>query len=281
MDTSFPSIVSKAWNTNRGLAESIDSFSKEATLWNKNHFGNIHYKKKQILARLYGIQKALSNNPCAPLLTLESQIQQDLDHVLDQERDLWLLKSKVNWMIQGDRNTSFYHMSTLTRRKRNHIASVKDDMGEWITSEREVMEFFRRGFISLYSTSHVAASRAPLQPTQWYGRMSEEVKCSLSAMVTIEEIKSALWSMKPYKAPGPNGLDVGFFQRFWLITRDSVKREMEKAFTSARVLDYLNKTLIDLIPKIQGPETLGNYRPISLCNTIYKIITKVIVAQIA
>ena len=141
-DTSFPNIVSKAWNNNRGLVESIDSFSKEATLWNKNHFGNIHYKKKQILARLYGIQKALLNNLCASLLTLESQLQQDLEHVLDQERDLWLLKSMVNWMIQGDRNTSFYHMSTLTRRKRNHIASVKDERGEWITNEREVMEFF-------------------------------------------------------------------------------------------------------------------------------------------
>ena len=99
-------------------------------------------------------------------------------------------------------------------------------------------------------------------------------------MVTIEEIKSVFWSMKPYKAPGPDGLHVGFFQRFWLITRDSVRREVERAFTSARVPGYLNKTLIALIPKIQGPETLGNYRPISLCNTVYKIITKVIVARI-
>lgn len=72
LDTSFPSIISKAWNNSKGLAKSIDSFSKEATLWNKNHFGNIHYKEKRILARLCGIQKALSNNPCAPLLTLES-----------------------------------------------------------------------------------------------------------------------------------------------------------------------------------------------------------------
>lgn len=119
-----------------GTLGSIDSFSKEATLWNKNHFGNILYKKKQILARLYGIQKALSNNPCASLFTLENQLHQDLDHVLDQERDLWLLNSRVNWMIQGNRNTSFYPMSTLTRRKRNHIASVKDERGEWITSER-------------------------------------------------------------------------------------------------------------------------------------------------
>ena len=35
-----------------------------------------------------------------------------------------------------------------------------------------------------------------------------------------------------------------------------------------------------LIPKIQGPETIGNYRPISLCNIVYKIITKIIIARI-
>lgn len=58
------------------------------------------------------------------------------------------------------------------------------------------------------------ANRVPIKPDQWYGRMSEEVKCSFSAMVTIEEIKSALWSMKPYKAPGPDGLHAGFLQRF-------------------------------------------------------------------
>ena len=99
-------------------------------------------------------------------------------------------------------------------------------------------------------------------------------------MVTIEEIKSALWSMKPYKAPSPDGLHMGFFQRFWLITGDSVRREVERAFTSTRVPDYLNKTLIILIPKMQGSETLGNDKPISLCNLVYKIITKVIVARI-
>ena len=43
---------------------------------------------------------------------------------------------------------------------------------------------------------------------------------------------------------------------------------------------YLNKTHITLIPKIQGPETLGHYRPITLCNTVYKIVTKVIVARL-
>lgn len=43
---------------------------------------------------------------------------------------------------------------------------------------------------------------------------------------------------------------------------------------------YLNQTLIALIPKTQGPKTLGNYRPISQCNTVYKLVTKIIVARL-
>ena len=46
------------------------------------------------------------------------------------------------------------------------------------------------------------------------------------------------------------------------------------------VLEFLNRTHITLIPKVQGPESLNNYRPISLCNSVYKIVTKVIVARL-
>ncbi|XP_065639085.1 uncharacterized protein LOC136071559 [Quercus suber] len=102
----------------------------------------------------------------------------------------------------------------------------------------------------------------------------------IDAMVSTEEIKEALWSMNPYKAPGPDGLHAGFFQRFWLLVGDSVRKEVEKAFTDRKVPEYLNNTHIVLIPKIQGPETIGNYRPISLCNSVYKIITKILVARI-
>ena len=210
MDLSFPNIVSNAWGRNRNLAVSIDSFSREATIWNRDHFGNIHQKKRRIMARIYGAQKALSNHLCTFLINLENQLHQELEAVLDQERDLWMLKSRINWMVQGDCNTSFYHVSALARRKRNHIASVKDEGGRWITEEREVMEYFRRGFISLYTTSHVEASRFPIHDARWKVRLLDEDKNSIGALVTPEEIKNALWSMKPYKASGPNGLHAGF-----------------------------------------------------------------------
>ena len=56
--------------------------------------------------------------------------------------------------------------------------------------------------------------------------------------------------------------------------------EVQKIFADRRLPEDLNYTHIALIPKIQGPETLGNYRPISLCNTVYKVVTKIIVARL-
>ena len=155
---SFPTIVSKAWNGNRDLVESIDCFSKDATAWNRNHFGNIYQKKRRIMARIYGTQKVLSNNPSSSLINLKNQLQKELETILDQECDLWMLKSRLNWMIQGDRNTSFYHVSTLARRKRNHIAAIKDDRESWITEEMEVMEHFRKRFHTLYTTAQETVS---------------------------------------------------------------------------------------------------------------------------
>ena len=56
--------------------------------------------------------------------------------------------------------------------------------------------------------------------------------------------------------------------------------EIKRIFMEKKVPEYLNTTHLALIPKIQGPETLGNYRPISLCNTVYKVLTKIIVARL-
>ena len=143
-----------------------------------------------------------------------------------------------------------------------------DDLGNWLTEEREVMEYFRSRFVKLYTTSHGSGNRVSNLRYQWRAQLTDEVKSSLEERVSIEEIKSALWSMKPYKASSLDGLHAGFFQCFWLIIGDSVKDEVLKAFSIRKILDYLNKTHIVLIPKMQGPEAITNYRPISLCNSV-------------
>lgn len=95
-------------------------------------------------------------------------------------------------MIQGDCNTSFYHIFAIARRKRNHIASVKNSAGDWITDEREVMGYFKSEFVSLYRTSQFKVDWCTKKNSNWQIQLSEEDKCNLAETVSPDEIKESL-----------------------------------------------------------------------------------------
>ena len=129
---SFPKVVSDVWAQSTHLAEAVEKFTKNATNWKLNHFGNIFVKKRRLMARLNGYQKALAARPSPILVNLEKSLKCDLNEVLNQEQELWALKSRVNWMLLGDRNNSFFHVLTLVRRRRNKITCMKNNVGDWI-----------------------------------------------------------------------------------------------------------------------------------------------------
>ena len=158
--------------------------------------------------------------------------------------------------------------------------AMKNAAGEWMTEESQIKEFIHNGFEEIYMTSLSTASLAPCICSQWQPRLSEEENVSISCGVTEEEVKAALWSLKAFKALGLDGFHAGFFQRFWSTVGKLVVDEVKKIFGERKIPEYLNRTHIALIPKIQGLKTLGNFRPISLCNTIYKVVTKIIVARL-
>ena len=227
-DVTFPKVVENAWVRSSGLNEAIDTFQREATAWNKSHFGNIFARKRKIMARLNGIQRVVAVRPSSSLLDLENNLLKELDVELGQEQDLWTLKSRINWMVQGDRNTAFFHVSTLVRRKRNQISAIKNGVGEWLYADAKIMEYIRKGFIDIYTSSSISSDRVQSGHSQWQARLSEEEKESLGSLVTEDEIKAALWSFKAFKAPGLDGLHAGFFQHFWPSVGNSVVEAVKK-----------------------------------------------------
>ena len=102
----------------------------------------------------------------------------------------------------------------------------------------------------------------------------------LSANVSEQEIHKVMFSLKPYKAPGMDKLHAGFFRHFWNVLGQSVIEEILAVFHSKHIPNYLNQTLVVVIPKREGPKTLSYFRPISLCSTIYKVISKITVNRI-
>ena len=98
----------------------------------------------------------------------------------------------------------------------------------------------------------------------------------LSRDYSADEIKAALFQMGPTKAHGPDGMNALFYQKFWYIVGDDVITAMLDFLNSSLMLLEINYTHIVLIPKIKVPKKILDYRPISLYNVIYKIISKVL-----
>ena len=157
---------------------------------------------------------------------------------------------------------------------------MKDKMGNWLKGDREIADYIRNGFLELFSTNQCSAPLSDWYPPFWQVSLHVDDAERLASSITNIEVRSTLWSLKPNKALGPDGLHAGFFQCLWHIVGDFVKDEVKHIFSSRKIPDYLNKTLITLIPKCPNPKSIGNYRPISLCNSIYKVVTKIIVAHI-
>lgn len=120
-DKDFPNIVKASWNrSDLQLHEIINDFKNNLVHWNINSFKNIYkQKKKKFLARLSGIQK----NPCYcfddQLRNLEKKnLNDEYLNILKYEEELWMLKSRVTWLSLGDKNNTFFHRSTLIRRRK-------------------------------------------------------------------------------------------------------------------------------------------------------------------
>ena len=135
---SFPDIVRDAWANPSSLLHAVSKFTDKAKVWNRNVFGNLFHRKKRILARLRGVQIALSNKPNNFLVWFEQELCTKLSEVLKLEEEYWTIKLHITWLVKGDRNTTFYHTSTLVRRSRNRITCLKDHMGNWLNEERDI-----------------------------------------------------------------------------------------------------------------------------------------------
>ena len=66
--------------------------------------------------------------------------------------------------MQGDRNIAFFYMSTLIKRKRNKITTIKNSVGEWLLDEKEVKDYVQKGFQDIYTSSHILPLGLHLPP---------------------------------------------------------------------------------------------------------------------
>lgn len=111
-------------------------------------------------------------------------------------------------------------------------------------------------------------------------RVTDYMNRELARNFTANEITAALKQMHPQKAPSPDSMPLIFFQKHWDLAGSSVTKALLGAFNSGQFPHALNHTHIVLIPVKKHLEKEAGYRPISLCNVMYKLISKLLLIDL-
>ena len=86
----------------------------------------------------------------------------------------------------------------------------------------------------------------------------------------------AVWNCDSFKSPGPDGINFGFIKDFWPELKDNIMRFITEYYRNGKLSKGINSTFIALIPKVDSPRYLNDFRPISLVGSLYKVLAKVI-----
>jgi len=196
-----------------------------------------------------------------------------LERLEDQLHIFWEQRAHNSWLLNGDRNTKFFHAFALERRRKNGIKSLVDDGGRVVEGDR--------------LKTYIAVQYQELFLTQIEGDVEEVTRCVqqcvtremndiLQAPYSGEEVWKALENIGDLKAPSVDGIPSVFYKRFRGLIGDRVKLEVLGVLNGGEMPVGWNDTLIVLIPKKDKPERIKDLRPISLCTVLYKLISKVI-----
>lgn len=226
------------------------------------------------MGRLEGIDRKLLEGPNERLGHLKKDLWTQYNSILDHEEAFWFQQARTKWIRLGDRNTRYFHEKSLARRRENRIEALLNEHDEWVYDDCAIQQSLARHFQHLFSTS--ASHRQPLHSVVSYPPIDSNTLQGLGAPVTLDEVKRALFSMGNYKSPGPDGFHPIFFKSQWEVVGPSIYNFVQQTFENPAIIGDINHTLLTPIPKVHDPSRPSDFRPIALCNVIYKIVTKVI-----
>ncbi|XP_071680173.1 uncharacterized protein [Lolium perenne] len=279
-EPSLPAAVEEAWSRRvpgsdlGDVASSLQSVMNNLYTWKREHFKWVPKEMEKKRALLASLQDATDTGS----MTAREGLEREMDELLYREEIMWMQRSRVAWLREGDRNTKFFHRRASWRKKKNQIRKLKRPDGSWTCDAREMEGLATDFFQNLYTRDesinpHIITDM--LQPC-----VDEGMNENLCAPFSEKEISDALFQIGPLKAPGPDGFPARFLQRNWDLLKSEVVLAVQRFFEDGLMPDEVNDTTIVLIPKKNDPGELKDFRPISLCNVIFKVVSKCLVNRL-
>ncbi|KAB1213574.1 hypothetical protein CJ030_MR5G010505 [Morella rubra] len=155
---------------------------------------------------------------------------------------------------------------------------LKNQTGQWVQERSNIGSLFVDHCMHLFSSSF--EEDHGLIEDLIHPVITPEDNDVLCAIPSSAEIKDAVFQLGVLKAPGPDGYSVIFFQHYWGTVGVAVTKTVKHFFRTSFLLKQINHSFIALVPKVEHPIRVEQFRPISLCNVVNKVISKILAGRL-
>ena len=206
-------------------------------------------------------------------------LKEERDEILSHKYRGAVIRSKLP--ITQEKPTKVFLSLESNLQNSRMITEINDKNGEPVTDIKKIPSVFKDFYSNLYSYQNTD-NLVQDQYLNYTRKLSNEQRDVINQPLTLTDFKNALWDMREDGSPGPNGLTVKFFKCFFSELSPIFFKLVNSCFKTSKVSDAFKLSYTILLPKDSGSLLeIKNFRPISLLNISFKIITKAFTNRIA
>nr|KAJ0214448.1 hypothetical protein LSAT_V11C400195850 [Lactuca sativa] len=184
--------------------------------------------------------------------------------------------SRSKWALEGDENSAFFHGLINKHQRSQRINGIKEN-GFWISDLVEIKERVFKHFAGRFTEP--IKSRPKFISSKFLKLPPYAIEY-LEEPFSLAEVKSAIWACGLDRAPGLDGFSFAFLKQHWETIGGDFYLAVKHFEASGHIEKGCNSSFITLVPKVQDPITINDFRPISLIGCLYKTIAKILVERL-
>lgn len=259
------------------MAKKLQLLKRQLKEWNKNVFGNFNRKIEENLVeiqrldteeRLHGMSETLRSS----ILKAKGEF-----HKLSKMKEIyWRQQARVEWFMQNERNTKFFHKRASFRQRSNSFSQL--NVNGSLTSDKETIKAF---IVQYYSElfREDSTSRPQLDGLEFPSIDSSQAAV-IEGPCDEDEVRGAIHDLGGDRSPGPDGFPIMVFSRCWNFMKEDILAVVNDLFLNAHIDWRLKSTFIFLAPKQEVVVNVSDFRPISLMGSINKILSKILATRL-
>ena len=200
--------------------------------------------------------------------------QKELEEKTMEKAKGIIFRSKAKWYEEGEKNTKYFFALEKAKYNAKTCYKILDENKGEVTNPMEILEVQREFYQDLYQQDeHVKFTLANTTDV----KVPPDIQMQQDQPIDASEVEKAIKQMKNNKTPGQDGIPIDFYKVFWNHLKQPFLRMIEEVYEQRQLHVSARKGILNLIPKPnKDSRIIKNLRPITLLNTDYKIIEKVI-----